>query len=590
MTVLLSSALFAQQPPVSVGPNIHVSVARPNSVHNEVVVAADPASVAHLLVGSMVLLANSEEHFVAGYASFDGGTTWKPVLSDSGAGRYADPIAAYGLDGGAVFGELAGNVRSDSSLFGWYSEDAGTRWTRSRFADSLRPHMDRPFFGVDHTSSPFRGRVYIAASRILLRPTRSAVALWHSRDGGASYDRAVVTPEYPGVTVLGGVTTLTDGTVAIVVKAALLRDTPVSATVRAATARYDIQLLLSRDGGATLETPRAVAEMHGTGVTASIDSDRGSRWFRDRVYVVWNDTRSGERSQPLLTYSDDRGKSWSIPRIVNDDRLPWPGEGPKRNTAKAVVAVNRDGVVGVMWQDKREAGHGDDPYECEYDIRFAASFDGGETFGPSVRVNKQRRTFGASERWVLLTRYDSLPVGATLRVRRYDWCSGGHTNGLAADAQGRFHAVWVDNRTGISQVWTAPILVSGPVMKHGDADLSGRRDVTRDVEVNFEADFLPQRGMLMVRARLVKRSGVVLRGRVSLRALSISSPLGTVSAVNSDNRIAGDGARWDFEMDKVSGERVLVFRIERPQSLKDWMKGTGGTFGLLDVRVQILAP
>ncbi len=37
--------------------------------------------------------------------------------------------------------------------------------------------------------------------------------------------------------------------------------------------------------------------------------------------------------------------------------------------------------------------------------------------------------------------------------------TGGDTAGLAASPDGRFHALWIDNRTGIQQVWTAPITV-----------------------------------------------------------------------------------------------------------------------------------
>jgi len=35
----------------------------------------------------------------------------------------------------------------------------------------------------------------------------------------------------------------------------------------------------------------------------------------------------------------------------------------------------------------------------------------------------------------------------------------GDTAGLVADADGVFHAAWVDNRTGVRQIWTAAIRV-----------------------------------------------------------------------------------------------------------------------------------
>jgi len=37
----------------------------------------------------------------------------------------------------------------------------------------------------------------------------------------------------------------------------------------------------------------------------------------------------------------------------------------------------------------------------------------------------------------------------------------GHTAGLAADANGIFHPLWIDGRTGINQVFTADVTVTG---------------------------------------------------------------------------------------------------------------------------------
>ena len=43
---------------------------------------------------------------------------------------------------------------------------------------------------------------------------------------------------------------------------------------------------------------------------------------------------------------------------------------------------------------------------------------------------------------------------------------GGDTAGLAADALGIFHAAWVDNRTGVPQLWTATVSVRSTGMTH----------------------------------------------------------------------------------------------------------------------------
>jgi hypothetical protein len=89
--------------------------------------------------------------------------------------------------------------------------------------------------------------------------------------------------------------------------------------------------------------------------------------------------------------------------------------------------------VGVCWYDRR-----DNPDNLGYYVRFRASVDGGRTWLPSVRVSTAAQVSSED------TRKNS-----------------GDTAGLAADADGVFHPVWIDNRTGIPQMWTATVKVRG---------------------------------------------------------------------------------------------------------------------------------
>jgi hypothetical protein len=70
-----------------------------------------------------------------------------------------------------------------------------------------------------------------------------------------------------------------------------------------------------------------------------------------------------------------------------------------------------------------------------YDVRLRVSRDGGETWGPSVKVNE---------------------MSAKEDVMEY-----GHTAGLTATADGRFIPAWIDDRTGPPQLWCAPCTVQG---------------------------------------------------------------------------------------------------------------------------------
>jgi hypothetical protein len=84
----------------------------------------------------------------------------------------------------------------------------------------------------------------------------------------------------------------------------------------------------------------------------------------------------------------------------------------------------------VTWYDTRDV-----PGGKGWNIRFGASLDGGRTWQRSIRVTEvETRTGGPAD----------IP---------------GDTAGLAASEGGRFHALWIDGRTRVRQVWTATITV-----------------------------------------------------------------------------------------------------------------------------------
>src|SRR5205823_4093868 len=154
-----------------------------------------------------------------------------------------------------------------------------------------------------------------------------------------------------------------------------------------------------------------------------------------------------------LAYSADKGKTWSAPAVVNDDRS-FADRERKRDHILPAVTVNKDGVVGVTWYDRRESAD-----NLGWRVRMAVSLDGGETFSSSVAVATGANAYTKDTRWPLEA---AAPVDSTANtmslmffVDRF-FENGGHTTGLAADADGVFHPVWIDNRTGTAQIWTAP--------------------------------------------------------------------------------------------------------------------------------------
>jgi hypothetical protein len=125
------------------------------------------------------------------------------------------------------------------------------------------------------------------------------------------------------------------------------------------------------------------------------------------------------------------GESWSAPRVVSDDASP-PNRGNRPNNFMPTIAVNNSGVVGISWYDRR-----DNPDNLSYWVRFSASVDGGATWLPSLRVSTH----------------------ANLKKEDDFRFNGGDTSGLTADVDGAFHPLWIDNRTGIHQMWTTTVTV-----------------------------------------------------------------------------------------------------------------------------------
>ena len=164
-------------------------------------------------------------------------------------------------------------------------------------------------------------------------------------------------------------------------------------------------------------------------------ADPSSGPFRDRLYFACNKLGG---DAVLVTASSDGGETWS-------DAIPVHSAPPANSTAwrhVRALTVNNRGVLGVIWADRWTRG--DD--RCCYEVLFAASIDGGQTFLPAQRLSRERHCMD--------------PEANGANIRR--WPTAGDYFGLTATADGRFHAVWPEARDGATlQLWTAAVEVDG---------------------------------------------------------------------------------------------------------------------------------
>ncbi|MFN8571838.1 MAG: sialidase family protein [Gemmatimonadaceae bacterium] len=564
-----------------------------NNPHVEMHVAANPRRARNLIAGSITHSGPNGTPATKVYSTADGGRSWTDVAfpeqrTDGGG----DPQVAFTPRGTALFASL--NMHPDESgrtrafLHVYRSEDGGLTWSKP--AD-LGASYDHEMFAVDQSTGPYAGRIYLSA----LYGREYDLGLFRSDDDGRSFIGPVRFYRAGGKELGANVLPMgvfSDGTLL-----AAFHDFPLGGDRNAPGQRRSHFLTVtSPDGGVTFSEPRPGPDeefpaysdpnirLAGDG---SMAIDRDGR-FHDRVYRVWQDARfAGGRLRIVISTSDDRGATWSEPRPI-DASAPSTSQ-----QFLAAVSVNKDGVVGVSWQDTRGS-----TVDRGYHVYFAASTDGGATFLSPRRVtSEQSRPLGSGNQTITPS-FFTVPddSGATRLVflsAASRWGNGGDYTGLAADADGVFHPFWADARSGTFQAWTARVRVEavGPSTVASSAAAS---DITG--QITFQPDpsrFDAATGELEIPLRLKNSGQRVIIGPLTLTVRKFGSGLGNElreqapAVLNASNGRTGDGAAFQLDAilgtegvlrpGDVSGPVLLRFRVKDPLLIPDMhLVVTGG--------------
>jgi hypothetical protein len=555
-----------------------------NSPHVEVHAAVNPRRPRNLIAGAIAHTRPDGSPATKAYASFDGGRVWSDaVFPEQVANGGGDPQVAFTPRGTALFTSL--NMHGDETgrtrafLHVYRSEDGGKTWSPP--AD-LGASYDHEMIAVDQTTGRFAGRVYLSA----LYGGEYDLGVFRSDDDGRSFIGPV--PFYRAGGKEKGANTQP---MAVFSDGALLvpfHDFPLGpARTAPGPRRSGFFTVVSNDGGLTFSSPRPGPDevfpaysdpnmrLAGDGGTAI---DRSSR-FRDRVYRVWQDARFADgHFRIAVSYSTDRGATWSPARAI---------DATARANAQqflAAVAVNKDGVLGVSWQDSRDAGA-----EPGYHVYFSASVDGGVTFLPPERVTSSlSRPMGSGNLTVtpafFRTPLDSGATRLTFLSAASRWGNGGDYSGMAVDADGVFHPLWADARTGTFQAWTARVRVDeGPAPVRLAASEPA-------VDVTSTIEFLPDPSRfdaasneLTIALRLKNVGDRAIGGPVTITIRKFGSGQGdelremAPTVLNAANQRSGDGATFVLDAalgterllrpGDVSGPIEMRFRVKDPLSI-----------------------
>jgi hypothetical protein len=578
-----------------------ISVDNATRPHIESYIAVNATNPQHLLAAAMVVI-NGKSQSVP-YVSFDGGKSWAAgkILDNPDLVTEADPIVYFSSSGVAFFACFATVKGLDRTMIA-RSVDGGRTW---RVA-SILPPTDRPWMVMTPNRGPFAGRVYFTGTAVFRsrEGTRATGALLiRSDDDGQTFGRNVIAYDRGGENPEAPINAIPlEPIIAPTGQLLLTLQSSDKATIDllapdSLTART-IGIITSDDGGESFGparyAPRQLITITGGGIgryrasaafgniRSAIDGSTGP--FRNRAYFVAPDyARTLDRYVVRVWRTNDFGKTWGD--VIASDSL-------KADVSNPAIAVNRDGVVAVTWNDRR-----DDPNGKCWQLYAAISVDGGEHFRPAQRLSKRPtcthdagnwQTFGSGGNWEERNgQYLAhIQTGAVVPAR---FPNGGDTQGLAADSAGLFHAAWISGETGVMQLWhtsfeVEPTLISelrvqtAPTSSGTQVEPppAGFEDVTHDVVfqvTDTKLDFTAH--TYTVTAAIENQSGRRIYGPVRAVMLRFLDPvdnglgLKNISVANADSGGTGIGATWTFEVangvleaGSRSNERVLRFKFD----------------------------
>jgi hypothetical protein len=387
--------------------------------------------------------------------SDDGGVTWTHggIFSHAGYSRGADPLVAFDTTGTAYFAGLAYNYpgyAADGSIFLAKSNDGGHTFTVFNkivaTGSGTSNYLDKPWLYIN----PANNDIYLAwAKRVNAFGVggTESMSIWFTRstDGGTTFSSPIkVSSHSPetGTNKAHGPQITADSATHVYVS---WHTTGTGTLPNPPTSPMKIYISESTDGGATFGTNHLVS----TNVWGypqrfiSMDVDPST----SRVYITYCDSTvmTPRDYHIFVTSATSAAGPWTNIQ-VDDATSNW------QYYPSLDVAPN--GRVDVIWLDERDGNVG---------VYYTASTDGGLTWEANTKVTSLATGFA----WPGVFFGDYITIAS-----------------LDAKAQ----AVWMDNRLGNPEIYTATLTMPTQGLQPPVASFTEDKSTVEIGEtINFDA-------------------------------------------------------------------------------------------------------
>jgi len=507
----------------------NVPITPPEGSHlNWYEVKADPEDANNLIVCGAMRNARDNAYYGVLYSSHDGGRSWREVLEDRGSTWVSEQSCAFGDQHIAYFVSEASEVidgelhhdRGTTRIF--VSRDGGETWVetvKTGWADFSSSVVARAGASDARELYVFYNG-YSSSNSV--KGLGSTLDFFTVSEDGARVSQRQTVPGmaergYKGVFPSSSVT-LNDGTPITLYAAGT------QTNARNSTMRTELGVVRFPVGGPS--APIIVATPSPTtgppACFASLSNSLAYDRVNDRLFVAYSDFTLGHCAI-MLVNSSDGGRTWSrsheLRAAESHPSMYFP-----------VLAVNQDGVIGLMWNGKPEGSP-----DCWF---FSISSDGlnlEDTVPLSRCINAHSLAQQSSA--YLATVISQPKVGGAASVELLTLRDYLTRVGITSTRDGVFHPLWSTVGDGFGELRTARVRIGQrpQVAELGPHSPPVLKDVTDRIIVLYggEQRLDHESNSVMLDLSFRNKSSTTIHGPIYMKVDNAVSDYGKIEPINS---------------------------------------------------------